>query len=60
MLFVLWWCVVRGCPSIYTRRKVVLGAILGVRTELHYLCMEAWYRLSKERQRSTDRGSATP
>ena len=35
----------------------MLGAILGVRTELHRLCMDACHRLSKERQRSIGKGS---
>ena len=47
-------------PSIYIGSKVVLGAILGARTDLHHLSMEACHRLSKERQGGADRGLPAP
>ena len=38
----------------------MLGAILGARTELHHLSMEACHRLSKERTSGASKGSGAP
>ena len=38
----------------------MLGAILGMRTKLHRLSMEACHRLSKEWTSGASRGSGTP
>jgi hypothetical protein len=40
--------------------KVVLEAIIGVRTELHRLCMDPCHRLSKGWQRGISEGSSDP
>ena len=47
-------------PSIYTRAKAVMEAILGAKQELHHLSMEACLRQSEERQGGTRRGSPAP
>ena len=43
-------CVVEGDAPLFIQGvEMVLGAILGMRTKLHHLCMEACHHLSKER-----------
>ena len=53
-------CCEEGVPLIYTRRKAVLGAILGARTRLHHLSIEACHHLSKEMMSGANTGSSTP
>ena len=53
-------CCEVGVPLIYTRRKAVLGAILGARTGLHHLSIEACHRLSMEMMSGANTGSSTP
>ena len=60
LFFLVVVCYERGCPSIYIRRKAVLGTIIGTRTKLHCLHMEACHRLSKERTSGASRGSVAP